>query len=141
MSATAVQFAHALEPITCCNCGVLFAVPDYWHAKRRADHNTFWCPNGHEQHFAGKSEADVLREQLKQTETRLQTAKNEAAWQQSQREQAERSARAQRAIATRIKNRLAKGLCPCCGKHFPEMREHIAERHPNYVPADGAVTV
>jgi len=126
--------------INCCNCGVPFMVPDWLEADLRRTHRYFYCPNGHNQHFTAETEAEKLKKQLAKAETHLKTAQSEAAWQQSQREQAERSARAQKAIATKIKNRLARGLCPCCGKHFPELREHITERHPNYAPVDDVTT-
>jgi hypothetical protein len=33
--------------IECATCGVVFAVTDSYQARRREDHERFFCPNGH----------------------------------------------------------------------------------------------
>jgi len=49
--------------ITCYKCGIIFLVPVQWQAQRLEDHKTFYCPNGHNQYFSGKDEAQKLRDQ------------------------------------------------------------------------------
>lgn len=44
-----------LTTITCSECGIAFGVPEHWRSTKRSDHSTFWCPNGHRQHYPGES--------------------------------------------------------------------------------------
>jgi hypothetical protein len=44
--------------VFCCNCAMVFYVPDGFHALRVKDHLTFWCPAGHGNHFAAPKAAD-----------------------------------------------------------------------------------
>lgn len=44
----------------------------------------------------------------------------------------ERSAAAQRGVLTRLKNRVAAGVCPCCHRSFKQLSEHMKMKHPDY---------
>ena len=57
-----------LQIASCCSCGVIFALTADLDKRRREDHGYFYCPNGHSQHYAGKTEAQKLREQLEAVE-------------------------------------------------------------------------
>ena len=52
--------------IECCSCHVMFAVTKYFYdeCQRKKPDKSFFCPNGHEQHFVGVSDENRLREQL-----------------------------------------------------------------------------
>jgi len=52
------------KTIECCNCAILFCLPDGYERQRRRDHKDFSCPNGHEQHFTGKSDLEELRAEI-----------------------------------------------------------------------------
>ncbi len=52
------------EVCTCSECGIEYRVPGNWYRSRRDDHASFWCPNGHEQHFSGKSDKEKLSSRL-----------------------------------------------------------------------------
>lgn len=56
--------------IICCKCSIVFGVPNHWYNKRREDHKSFSCPNGHSQHFGGKSNIEKLKSDLRWQETR-----------------------------------------------------------------------
>ncbi len=130
MSQVTLEGIFTLE--VCCNCGIGFAVPDDFHRRRRADHALFYCPSGHGQHYAQKSEAEKLRENLA-------TAKaNEAFWIQRSEEKAralvsaEHRLRATRGVVTRIKRRVAHGVCPCCQRTFKDLARHMEGQHPDF---------
>ncbi|MBV6448554.1 hypothetical protein [Nitrosomonas sp.] len=42
-----------------------------------------------------------------------------------QRDAAERSARAYKGQATKIKRRVGRGVCPCCNRHFENLERHM----------------
>lgn len=81
------------KEITCCNCGVLFAVAEA-HQKNLYDTGKlFYCPNGHSQHYSKPvklqleekekeledTKAELLREQMKAIQLEEALAKKEAA--------------------------------------------------------------
>lgn len=126
-----------LEPETCCACGVAFGMPTDLMAARKRDGGWFYCPNGHQQHYA-KTEADRLREQLAREQAQRKAAETRASAAYDQAEAAERSARAYRGVATRVKNRAAAGVCPVvpCRRNFTDLAAHMATVHPEYPRAE-----
>lgn len=53
---------------TCLVCGIEFAIPEIYRNRLVKCHNTFYCPNGHGQHYIGRTaeekEIDKLQGQL-----------------------------------------------------------------------------
>jgi len=45
-----------LVAVECCNCHTLFAMTQEMHNRRHRDHKLFYCPQGHSQHFTGKTD-------------------------------------------------------------------------------------
>lgn len=39
------------ESVTCCECGIIFQVPEEFAENRQEDGRTFYCPNGHAQNY------------------------------------------------------------------------------------------
>lgn len=125
-----------LEIVICCECGMSFAFPAQIVQRFWRSHETFYCPAGHGQHFAGESDVEKLKRQLKATERLAQI-------EQERRQDAERAAkhaedrrRATAAAHTRTKNRIAAGVCPCCNRSFENLRHHMATQHPEYRDED-----
>lgn len=124
---------YTLRSQTCCACGVLFGVEVGYDNRRREDHKSFYCPNGHSQSYTGPTEADRLKEQL-------DAARSLAAREATRRQRAEERTEAQRRSAaafkghvTRIRNRIANGVCPAgCNRHFENVERHIATQHPDF---------
>ena len=48
------------------------------------------------------------------------------------REGAERRASAARGQVTKLKNRAAAGVCPCCNRQFQNLKNHMATKHPEF---------
>ena len=128
----------------CIRCKEPFMLhPETDAALQRSGH-TFHCPWGHPQVYAqGPTEAEKLRQQLAEAEKRVQTAKqNEAYYEDrlraetTQREYAQNQARAYKGVATRVKNRVGKGVCPCCNRTFANLHRHMAGQHPTFAADD-----
>ena len=125
MEKIALRPSTQLETLTCGNCGIVFAVPDYWVEGRRKGEegkNEFWCPNGHNRVFC-ETEVMRLKRELEQTQQRLH-------WVRAQKERAERETAAARGQVTRLRNRIQKGVCPDCKRSFTNLRRHMASKHP-----------
>lgn len=121
-------FAGYTQLVTevCCNCGVSFAMPEELHIKALADHGrSFYCPNGHSQHYIGKTEAEKLRENLERERAR-------AGRYAAERDQTEARLRAQKGATTKLRKRIAAGCCPVCRRNFQALADHIASQHPDF---------
>lgn len=95
-----------LMPVACADCGCRFGVDETMRQRRLKDHKTFYCPNGHSNYYNGENEA----------ERKAETAKAQLA--------------AQKGKFTKYRNRIAKGVCPCCNLTFPDVAQHMASQHP-----------
>lgn len=125
MQEVIVQHQVSLKTTECYKCGVIFGMPSDLYDYRRNDHQNFYCPNGHGQIFAAKSEAEKLREQLAEEKRKLAHSQWEVITAQSAKEAAEKKAQK---LAKRIKN----GACPCCHRQFTQLTRHMASKHPEY---------
>lgn len=118
----------------CCgNCGIEFHVPKNWNDVKRKDRTSWFCPNGHERHYVAETEEDKLRKErdrLKQNTAYLEDRNRQLS---EARETAERRASAARGQVTKLKNRAANGVCPCCNRTFPNLARHMATKHAGFV--------
>ncbi|QDH93136.1 hypothetical protein QDA02_gp29 [Microbacterium phage Margaery] len=120
--------------VTACWCGIQLAIPSSLHRKAQADSTTaIFCPLGHEFVY-GKNEADRQRERADRAErdARLARASRDAA--RDQAAAAHRSAIAYKGHATRLRNKIANGVCPVtgCRRHFDNVQAHIEGQHPDW---------
>lgn len=53
-----------LEIVECITCGVIFAIPAQLDKQNQKEHKDFYCPNGHAEHYAGKSKQKQLEEEV-----------------------------------------------------------------------------
>ena len=120
--------------ITTCWCGMKQAIPSglYRHAQVTKDFVVF-CPLGHEW-VVRENEADRQRRRAEEAERalRLSRASRTALTDQLQAER--RSNAAYRGWITRLRNRVANGVCPVndCHRHFENVERHIATVHPDW---------
>lgn len=120
------------QAIACFKCAVEFHVPTSLYTARKRDGASFWCPNGHEQHFCETNEAR-LSKQVERLQTQNANLLNAVESERSVRKTAERSAAATRGLMTKAKNRIAKGVCPCCNRYFKELHRHMQDKHADYI--------
>lgn len=117
-----------LEITTCASCGVSFALPVHMLNERRRTGKDFYCPNGH-----GLSYRQTTEEKMR---VQLDAARARARHEADQREAAERSVRAHKGANTRLRKRVAAGVCPCCSRSFQNLARHMAGQHPDYATAE-----
>ena len=123
----------------CCNCHVAFGVPEDFYKRRKKDHELFYCPKGHSQHYTGKTEEQKLREELEAERQRTARAKENAEYQRAEKERIELRRRATAGALTRVKNRVGNGVCPCCKRTFQQLARHMTAKHPTYKMEGGDV--
>jgi hypothetical protein len=107
----------SITSTTCCNCHVPIYMEERVMSELRSSRKTFFCINGHNQHFTGKTEVEIERDALR---VRAERAEREAA-----------DARA-RASRIELEARREKNRCEHCPKRFdtPEkLRAHIKRIH------------
>ena len=124
------QETVVMSKFECCRCGVCFAIPQKLENERRKDHQEFYCPNGHRQHFSQESEAERYK-RLWESEQR-QTAE----WREAKVGAERARDRAQKEIK-RLKKRSAAGVCPCCNRTFSQLARHMASKHNEFLQLQG----
>lgn len=132
-STTAV---YQLHPQTCISCGVLFALAVDLDNELRQNHKTFYCPWGHGQSYRGKTDVQIAREERDAARSLAERESNRRRAAEAEAAHARRSAAAQRGWNTRIRNRIANGVCPCCTRSFENVRRHMETEHPDYAIPD-----
>lgn len=136
MSKVAIEVVYV--EIDCATCSFTFAVPETFVERRRKDGRTFYRPAGGSNHplSFGESEADKLRKQVEAKDRRIAAAEGTITHLRDQRDAADRSARAQKAANTRLRKRVANGVCPCCNRTFADVARHMANQHPEFETAE-----
>ena len=113
---------------TCPKCRVLHGFPRFLYDAAKANAEIkIHCPNGHPWHYKSREELcedervrrerDLLRQQIAQKDDEIAAAR--------------KSASAARGQVTRLRNRAAAGMCPCCNRHFDNVQRHIESKHRN----------
>lgn len=83
------------------------------------------CPLGHKHVPGGESEADKIRRQLAAERARHDQTRAALG-------QAERCLIAEKGAKTKLKKRIANGMCPCCKRSFQNLGRHMKTQHPQY---------
>lgn len=133
---TTLALTTTFKTEICCSCGVAFAVTSDYQRRRIDDHAWFYCPNGHSQHYTGKSEAQQQRERAEQAERRLANAQENVRIARADETATRRKLSAAKGQLTKTKNRIAAGVCPCCNRPFANVARHMAGQHPDYAKAE-----
>lgn len=109
-------------------CGVPFALNDEFIRQRREDHKTWYCPNGHSRYYPRENETEKAKAAVRWLERQL-----------ANRDEDLRAAKVAHAVTkgklTKTRNRVAKGVCPCCNRSFASLQRHMAGQHPGYTDA------
>lgn len=130
---TNTTYTDTIVAICCGECGVAFGLSRSFMKARRKDHVTWYCPNGHPRYYDDDNEVEVLQKQLDNANASRDVARRAAQNANDRAETASRSARAHKGHATRIKKRIAAGVCPCCNRTFQDLARHMEGQHPGFV--------
>lgn len=103
------------------DCDQSFAMTRDFYDETKRTGQTWYCPKGHPRCWGGDT-----------TETKLRDARARETALRDQLEASIRDAEAQRVELSRIRQRIANGVCPCCNRSFGNVRAHMASQHPDY---------
>ena len=103
---------------TCCNCHVLFGMPQELEDSRRDDKRDFYCPNGHNQNYPGKTVAQRARAAEAERDT-LRRDNDRLADDNMSLAKKNRSLRA----------RAKAGMCSKCNRTFKNYASHMETKH------------
>lgn len=129
---TQLAFDVELTSFTCGECGGVYALAERYRKQKHAKGGYWNCPYCQCSWGYSESDTDRLKEELAQKEaqikreqTRTRTARADATYHKN-------VARSQKGAKTRLKNRIANGVCPCCQRTFKQLARHMKNKHPNY---------
>lgn len=126
-----INFTTKLETINCATCGVMFAIPNDFLERRRADGKQFYCPSGHVNVYY-ETEVMRLKKKLEQAEREANAAKMREQAERDQRLAAEEDHDKTKRAFARAKKRASAGVCPCCTRSFGNVKKHLATKHPEF---------
>jgi cytochrome c556 len=127
-----VNLVTTLELQTCIACGITFAAPESFLDTLRENHKNFYCPNGHGQHFAQQSEAEKAQAEAEKYKKLWNDEQRYASEVLKERNAAQRQLSATKGQMTKLKQRVANGVCPCCHRSFVNLHRHMQGQHPDY---------
>jgi len=108
----------------CYKCHIPFGITRNFRQARLDNGGEFFCPNGHGQIFL-KTNVAKLEERLKRQKIELDLAQRAFENERKRRKDEQNSHRTTRGHVTRIKNRVAAGVCPCCNRQFQNLKRHM----------------
>jgi hypothetical protein len=135
---TTWSFSTSLTEIQCGQCGGVYALAENYRREKQQQGGFWNCPYCRCSWGYGEGENARLKKQLaqekhnaEQTQARL---RQEAEFAANRASIAERRRAAMKGQVTRIKNRVGKGVCPCCRRHFVNLQRHMQGQHPDWAP-------
>ena len=113
--------------VACGECGGIYALAARYYEQQRVNGGFWNCPYCR------------CRWGFSKKASELELAKADAKWQSSmlaneraRHDQTRASLVGHKAAKTRLKNRIARGICPCCKRHFTNLQRHMDCKHPEF---------
>lgn len=121
--------------VNCGECGGVYGILEQVREQKHRDGACWACPYCRTRWgYSGKGENARLKRELKQKQRALDIQRKRTEWAKEEARHNERRRRAEKAAKTRIKNRIANGVCPCCNRTFKQLAAHMKNKHPDFVP-------
>lgn len=115
------------------HCGHIIYLPSVRIKMLQRTHEHFYCTVCSKlQYWTDKSDIEKLKATLVTIIDQRDTARRMTNEQRAKVKQKTRQLAAQKGVTTRIKNRIANGVCPCCQRTFKNLARHMKGQHPNY---------
>lgn len=129
-----------LTTFSCGTCGGVYAINELVRSQHKREGTGWHCPYCREGWgYFGDGEIDKLKESLRLSNKRADFQSRRADRQSQAARTAEYRRRAAVGRLTKIRNKIARGECPCCGKRFQNLLEHLQKRHADWVEEHGGL--
>ena len=117
----------------CPVCGVVYGLDEeLYNARNEGRIKEGWCcTNGHSLNISDRK-IDQVRRERDRLQQQLARKDDEIAATLEQAATAWRTATAYKGQVTRLKNRAAAGVCPCCNRSFQNLARHMKTKHPAF---------
>ena len=115
----------------CPTCFVHYAAPKALFDKKNETGERWFCPNGHHVVYTQSKlqKAEAERDALKLERDRLKQNESYLTWRA---ESFKKNGIAMKGQMTKLRKRVANGVCPCCNRSFANLHRHMAGQHPGY---------
>lgn len=124
-----ITFETLLELHSCHKCGIVYGWPEGFEERRREDHATFYCPNGHPAWYPHDNKEELLKKRLAAKEEELRRIASERDFEQTRANNNLKALRKAQTLAKKAKARAEAGVCPCCNRTFQDVVRHMANKH------------
>ncbi len=121
---------RTLVVVQCGVCDILFGLSQAKYDRCFNTGEGFFCPNGH--NFYSQPENARLRRELEQAKRIRTNLEGDVAWEQREKGRIGAQLRATKGVVTKIRRRVANGVCPCCKRHFVNLKRHMSGQHPEF---------
>ncbi len=129
---TVAEFT-TVHAVRMAGCGHITFLSAEHRAERLRDHKSFYCATcGRNNYYTGTSDLEELQGRLNTIQDQRDTARKNLNEQREKTRSKARQLSAQKGVTTRIKNRIANGVCPCCKRTFQNLARHMKGQHPDY---------
>lgn len=108
------------------HCGHVAYLPINRIKNLKRSHRNFYCT------VCGTSNYWPDKSDLEKMEIKLNTMKDQRDTVRQSLKYVKRSLVAHKGHTTRLKNRIAAGVCPCCQRTFQNLARHMKCKHPKY---------
>jgi len=120
---TIIELGICLELKTCLNCGGVFALNQNW-LQRRYETGGFWyCP------YCG-SQWEYIETEITKLRRELADAEKQLCRERAEHDQTKAFLITLKSVNKQLKNRMSKGICPCCHRYFANLHRHMKSKHP-----------
>ena len=124
---------HDFYIVECGCCGGVYAILERVRLQKEREGKSWTCPycdTGWG--YSDNGTNAELKRELAKAEQAIKLERKQTEWARQDARNAKNSARGYKAAKTRIKNRIAHGVCPCCQRTFENLARHMANKHPDY---------
>lgn len=119
-----------------CKCGGTYAITERFRLDKHKVGGSWTCPYCQTGWgYASNSLNDKLRRDLDRKTSEVERQKSINAHTQVTLQTTRHQLRAEKGAKTKLKKRITDGMCPCCDRHFQNVRHHIKHMHPDYPEA------
>lgn len=117
-----------------CKCGGTYAINERYREEKARTGGYWHCPYCECSWGYGEGENARLKKEVEAAKKREQMANQRADDWRVRADHEGRRAAAARGQVTKLKNRVGKGVCPCCNRTFANLQRHMQGQHPDWAP-------